>query len=362
MPIRIDCIVGARPNFMKMAAIMQALAKQPRFQTRLIHTGQHHSPEMSESFFRDLELPRPDINLEVGSGTQIQQMAEIMCRLERLFEAERPALLIVVGDVTSTVAAAVAGAKLGIRVAHVEAGLRSFDPTMPEEINRIVTDRVSHYLFASEPSGVDNLLAEGLPKESIHFTGNVMIDTLVRFRGKAAARPILDQLKLTPGDYVAVTMHRPANVDETESLRALVAMLRELAQEVPVVFPIHPRTLNRIESDGIATTGIVIAPPLGYLDFLRLMMGARLMLTDSGGIQEETTFLGVPCLTMRENTERPVTVKEGTNRLVGISPPAILKAARDLLNGSWKVPGTIPQLWDGQAGPRIVAVLERAFL
>ena len=199
MSIRIDCIVGARPNFMKMAAIMQALARQPRFQTRLIHTGQHHSPEMSESFFRDLELPRPDINLEVGTGTQIQQMAEIMCRLERLFESGRPALLIVVGDVTSTVAAALAGVKLGIRVAHVEAGLRSFDLTMPEEINRIVTDRVSHYLFASEPSGVENLLAEGLPKESIHFTGNVMIDTLLRFRGKAAASPVLDRLRLTPG-------------------------------------------------------------------------------------------------------------------------------------------------------------------
>ena len=327
MSIRIDCIVGARPNFMKMAAIMQALARQPQFQTRLIHTGQHHSPEMSESFFRDLELPRPDINLEAGTGTQIQQMAEIMCRLEGLFESGRPALLIVVGDVTSTVAAALAGAKLGIQVAHVEAGLRSFDLTMPEESTYRNGSSVA-LPVCNEPSGVENLLAEGLPKESIHFTGNVMIDTLLRFRGKAAASPILDQLRLTPGNYVAVTMHRPANVDETESLRALIAMLRELAQEVPVVFPIHPRTLNRIESDGIPTNGIIIAPPLGYLDFLRLMTDARLMFTDSGGIQEETTILGVPCLTMRENTERPVTVKEGTNRLVGTSPPAILKAAR----------------------------------
>jgi UDP-N-acetylglucosamine 2-epimerase (non-hydrolysing) len=313
---------------------------------------------MSDSFFRDLEMRRPDVNLEVGTGSQIQQMAEIMCRLEQLFETDRPVLLIVVGDVTSTVAAALVGVKLGIRVAHVEAGLRSFDLTMPEEINRIVTDRVSHYLFASEPSGVQNLLAEGIPKDAIHFSGNVMIDTLLRFREKAAASPILDRLKLKPSGYVAVTMHRPGNVDDPESLRAFIDMLRQLARDIPVVFPVHPRTLSRMENAGISGDGLILAPPLGYLDFLRLMMDARLMLTDSGGIQEETTILGVPCLTMRENTERPATVAEGTNRLVGTTPAAVLQAAREVLGGGWKASGRTPELWDGHAGERIANTLE----
>jgi UDP-N-acetylglucosamine 2-epimerase (non-hydrolysing) len=356
--IRIDCVVGARPNFIKMASVIQALSARPRFKPRLIHTGQHYSPEMSSSFFHDLEIPVPDVNLEVGAGSQIQQMAEIMCRLETLFEQDRPTLLLVVGDVTSTVASALAAVKLGIRVAHVEAGLRSFDLTMPEEINRIVTDRISHYLFASEPSGVQNLLAEGISRGSIHFSGNVMIDTLLRFREKAAGSAILDQLKLAPKGYAVVTMHRAANVDEPDRLRGFIAMLQELARSLPVVFPIHPRTQGRMANAGIGTEGLVIAPPLGYLDFLRLMMDARLMLTDSGGIQEETTILQVPCLTMRENTERPVTVTDGTNRLIGVDPTDILKAAREVLDGGWAPSGRTPELWDGRAGLRIVDALE----
>ena len=339
---------------------MQALAGRPRFKPRLIHTGQHYSPEMSASFFRDLELCEPDVNLEVGNGTQIQQMAEIMRRLEPLFEADRPAIVVVVGDVTSTIAAALVAVKLGIRVAHVEAGLRSFDLTMPEETNRIVTDRISHYLFASEPSGVANLLAEGVPRGSVYFTGNVMIDTLLRFRDKAAASAILDQLKLTPQGYAVVTLHRPANVDAPEHLRPLVAMLQELARSVPVVFPIHPRTHSQLENSGIDTSGLIITPPLSYVDFLRLMMDARLMLTDSGGIQEETTVLQVPCLTMRENTERPASVTDGTNRLVGVEPAAILDAALGVLNGGWAPSGKTPPLWDGRAGLRIAAVLEES--
>ena len=357
-PIRVDCVVGARPNFIKMAALLHELAARPRFQHRLIHTGQHFSPEMSDSFFRDLEIPRPDCNLQAGGGSQTEQTAEVMRRLEPVLSAGRPDILLVVGDVNSTMAATLVAAKLGIPVAHVEAGLRSFDRRMPEEINRLVTDALSDYLFASEASGVRNLRAEGVPAEKIFLVGNVMIDTLLRFRRKAEGSRILDELGLAPGGYAVVTMHRPSNVDDGARLAGLLEMLASVARRIPVVFPIHPRTRQRIEGFGLAQNGLLLVPPVGYLDFMRLMADARLVLTDSGGIQEETTILQVPCLTIRENTERPVTVEHGTNRLVGVEPAAVLAAALETLDGPPR-PARMPEMWDGRAAQRIFEVLER---
>lgn len=356
--ISVVCVVGARPNFIKMAALAEELRRRPRFRMRLVHTGQHHSPEMSEQFFKDLELPHPDVNLEVSGGTQIRQLAEIMQRMEALLAADPPDCLIVVGDVTSTIASALTASKLGIRIAHVEAGLRSFDRRMPEEINRIVTDAISDYLFVTEPSGLGNLANEGIPADRVFLSGNVMIDTLLRFREKAQQSTVLDRLGIEPKRYAVLTMHRPSNVDDTERLKELLRILRMLAEELPVVFPVHPRTQKQIEAANLDLSGLILAPPQGYLDFLRLMSDARLVLTDSGGIQEETTILQVPCLTMRENTERPVTVDQGTNRLVGTKPAVILDAARSVLrNGSR--PGQVPELWDGRAGARVIDVLEQ---
>ncbi|SRR5581483_1822741 len=356
--LNITCVVGARPNFIKLAALILEFRKRPCFSVRLIHTGQHFSPEMSASFFAELELPEPDLNLGIGGGSQTVQTAEMMKALERVFLESRPDILVVVGDVTSTLAASLVAAKMGIRIAHVEAGLRSFDRTMPEEINRILTDALSDYLFVTEPSGRNNLLAEGIPAERIHFVGNVMIDTLLRFREKARRSDILARLGLETGSYIVATLHRPSNVDSPDRLRALLGVFRELAHELPFVFPIHPRTRGRIAEAGIATNPVTLTAPLGYLDFLHLMSNARLVLTDSGGIQEETTILQVPCLTLRENTERPVTMECGTNRLVGTNPQAILWAAREALENRTGQAG-IPELWDGEAGRRIATVLEQ---
>ena len=355
--IRIDCIVGARPNFIKIAQILEEIRRRPAFRARLIHTGQHFSPEMSDTFFRELELPEPDINLGVGGGTATAQTAEIMRRLESVFSEHRPDLVLVVGDVNSTLAATLVASQLGIPVAHVEAGLRSFDRRMPEEINRILTDSVSEYLFTSEPSGAANLLAEGVAQEKIFPVGNVMIDTLFRFREKARSSHILERLELYPGSYVVTTLHRPSNVDEVGRLEALYRMLRELSQTLPVVFPIHPRTQKKMAEMVEPVPELILTPPLGYLDFLHLMSEARLVLTDSGGIQEETTALQVPCLTIRENTERPVTIEEGTNQLVGLSPAVILAAAHEVIDRGRK-PGRLPALWDGAAATRILDVLE----
>ena len=357
-PIRVDCIVGARPNFIKMASILAELGRRPGFQARLIHTGQHFSPDMSQSFFDELSLPAPDLNLEAGGGSQTQQTAEIMKRLEGPFQEFKPDLVLVVGDVNSTVAAALVAAKLGIRIAHVEAGLRSFDRRMPEEINRLVTDVLSDYLFVTEPSGMTNLRAEGIPEERIFFTGNVMIDTLLRFREKAAQSDVLERFGLGAGNYATATLHRPSNVDDPAQLAGLLDCLCRLSQRIPVMFPVHPRTRRMIESNGLATDGLILAPPLGYLDFLRLVSQSRLVLTDSGGIQEETTILQVPCLTLRENTERPVTIAQGTNQLIGTNPARVLEAALSSLDSA--VPsGRVPELWDGQASGRIIDVLER---
>ena len=359
MKIQVSAIVGARPNFVKMAPILHEAARRPAFQCRLIHTGQHYSPEMSATFFDDLGIPAPDVNLEVGSGSHTAQTAGVMLRLEAELNQRRPDLVLVVGDVNSTMAAALVASKLGIPLAHVEAGLRSFDRNMPEETNRVVTDVLSDFLFASEPSGVTNLLAEGKPREKVFLVGNVMIDTLMKFRDKAAHTGVLERLGLERRGYAVATLHRPSNVDDMEHLAAMVGMLAGLARHLPVVFPVHPRTKERMEGAGIAERGLILTEPLGYLEFLRLISEARLVLTDSGGIQEETTILQVPCLTMRENTERPITIEQGTNRLVGTDPKKILQAALETLDRPPRLLAP-PELWDGKASARILDVLERS--
>jgi UDP-N-acetylglucosamine 2-epimerase (non-hydrolysing) len=315
---------------------------------------------MSAAFFDELGIPSPDINLEIGSGSHTAQIAGVMLRLETELNERRPDLVLVVGDVNSTMAAALVASKLGIPVAHVEAGLRSFDRRMPEETNRLVTDRLSDYLFASEPSGVTNLLAEGVPKEKIFLVGNVMIDTLMKFRGRAEQTGVLERLGLKSKAYAVVTLHRPSNVDGMEHLASLVNMMTELSRHLPVVFPVHPRTRERLEGIGSTGRGLIFTEPLGYLEFLRLTSEARLVLTDSGGIQEEATILHVECLTMRDNTERPVTIAQGTNRLVGTDPQRILKAALETLDAP---PRSLPppEFWDGKASARILDVLERSF-
>ena len=355
--LSVTCVVGARPNFIKMAALMHEIRRRPAVQAQLVHTGQHHSPDMSESFFRELDIPEPDINLGVPAGSPTQQAADIMKGMETVFLNRRPDVLIVVGDVTSTLAASLAAVRLGIRIAHVEAGLRSFDRGMPEEINRILTDAISDYLFVTEPSGETNLRNEGVPAEKIHFTGNVMIDTLLRFREKAAQSDVLERLGLTHQQYAVATLHRPSNVDVPERLTALLDMLETVGKSIPVVFPVHPRTRGRIGETGRALQGVTLIPPQGYLDFLRLTSSARLVLTDSGGIQEETTILQVPCLTLRENTERPVTVTHGTNRLITGGSSKVPDAVREVLTAP--MPShRVPDLWDGRAAERILNVLQ----
>jgi len=357
--ISVTAIVGARPNFVKMAPILEEAGRRSTFQCRLVHTGQHYSPEMSATFFDELGMPAPDVNLEIGSGSHTTQTAGVMLRLEAELSEWRPDVVLVAGDVNSTMAAALVAVKLGIPVAHVEAGLRSFDRRMPEETNRLVTDTLSTYLFASEPSGVINLLAEGVPNEKIFLVGNVMIDTLMKFRGKAAQTGVLERLGLKRKNYAVATLHRPSNVDGIEHLASLMNMLMELSRHLPVVFPVHPRTRTRLQDAGLIERGVLLTEPLGYLDFLHLIDEARLVLTDSGGIQEETTILQVPCLTMRENTERPITIEQGTNRLVGTNPEDILQAALETLNAppQFLMP---PEFWDGKASARILDVLERS--
>jgi UDP-N-acetylglucosamine 2-epimerase (non-hydrolysing) len=361
MSIQISAVVGARPNFMKIGPIVAEAGRRARFKVRLIHTGQHYSSDMSESFFQELSIPAPDINLGVGGGSHTSQTAAIMQRLEPELDENRPDLLLVVGDVNSTMAAALVAAKAGIPIAHVEAGLRSFDRQMPEEINRIVTDALSDYLFASESSGVTNLRAEGIPAGKIFLVGNVMIDTLLKFRERAAQTRVWERFELQPRAYAVVTLHRPSNVDDPEKLASLLAIMAEIARKLPVVFPVHPRTRQRMESIEFPRSGILLVPPMGYLDFLGLMGEARIILTDSGGIQEESTLLHVPCLTMRRNTERPITIEKGTNRLVGDDPDAILRAALETLQQPLPTPGGGPELWDGNAAVRILDVIEEKF-
>lgn len=368
--ITIVGVVGARPNFMKMAPAARLLRRHPRFRFVLVHTGQHYAA-MSDPFFRELELPAPDHHLRVGSKSAAEQIGLVMTRLAPLLERVSPALVLVAGDVNSTLAGALAAHKLGIPVAHIEAGLRSFDPTMPEEVNRTLTDAVSDYCFTHSPEADENLRREGVPAGRIHRVGNLMIDTLLRFRARAARSRVLKTLGLEPGRYALLTLHRPSNVDRREDLGKFAGMLRTIGEDLPVVFPIHPRTLKNgaafglwsarevVRLDGVRerAEGLVLVPPLGYFDFLRLQSDARFVLTDSGGIQEETTVLGVPCLTLRKNTERPVTITRGTNRLAGTEPGGILRHVRRLLRGDVP-PKRVPPLWDGRAGERLVRVLE----
>ena len=311
--VKILNICGARPNFMKIAPLMRAYRRHKHIQPLIVHTGQHYDENMSDLFFRQLQIPEPDVNLEVGSGSHAQQTAQIMAHFEPLVLEHQPEWVVVVGDVNSTIACALVATKLGVKVAHVEAGLRSFDRTMPEEINRLLTDAISDLLLVSEPSGLENLLHEGVPDEKVHFVGNVMIDTLRSNLEQAQQSTILERMKLEPGGYNAVTLHRPSNVDDPEVFGRIADVLEEISRDLPTVFPMHPRTVHNLPKLGLAERfermkGLRIIEPLGYLDFLKLMSQAAVVLTDSGGIQEETTILGVQCLTVRENTERPITI------------------------------------------------------
>jgi len=361
-------VAGARPNFMKLAPLVRQMQAHAGISALLVHTGQHYDAHMAGQFFRDLELPSPYASLAVGSGSHAMQTAEVMKRLEPVLEEARPDLVLVVGDVNSTLAAALTAVKLQIPVAHVEAGLRSRDRAMPEEINRLLTDAIADYLFVTEESGRDNLLREGVEARKIHFVGNVMIDALEVFRPLWTASTIHRRLGLSASQYGVVTLHRPTNVDDAKTLRDLIEALLEVSGEIPLVFPVHPRTLNRLsslngtaarlKSDPQSTTprGLRCVEPLGYPDFMALVAGARLVLTDSGGLQEETTALGVPCLTLRENTERPVTVTHGTNRIIGISARRVVDEAFRVLQSPRAAPPR-PPLWDGHAAERIVAIL-----
>jgi UDP-N-acetylglucosamine 2-epimerase (non-hydrolysing) len=357
--MRILCIVGARPNFMKIAPLLREILRHPELEPCLVHTGQHYDAEMSDVFFRDLEIPQPDVHLGVGPGTHAVQTGRIMVAFEAILGKRIPDLVMVVRDVNSTLACSVVSAKAGVPVAHVEAGLRSFDRSMPEEINRIVTDALSELLFTTSPEAEENLVREGVAKKRIHFVGNVMIDTLQRFVEKAEESDIHRRLGMN-GDYALLTLHRPSNVDQVEPLRRIFRAIGKIASRLPVLFPIHPRTAGMLEEFGISAKipGLRTIEPLGYLEFLSLEKHARLVLTDSGGIQEETTVLGVPCLTLRDNTERPITLTAGTNVLVGNDTERILKEAERVLDGA-VMPGRIPELWDGKASERIVSVLKQ---
>ena len=377
--IKLMSIAGARPNFMKLASIAKAVqthnqktnqtnkTNQPAIKHIIVHTGQHYDQKMSDSFFRDLGIPKPDINLEAGSASHAQQTAEIMKRFEPVLLKELPDVLLVVGDVNSTIACTLVAAKIEYPaissrkrpvIVHVEAGLRSFDRDMPEEINRILTDAISDMLFITEQSGIDNLKREGIADEKIHFVGNVMIDTLQHHLAKAKQSNIKETLGIK-GNYGLVTLHRPSNVDSKKILALLFETLIKISEKIKLLFPIHPRTRNKANEFGLLNVlkqckNIQLTGPLGYLDFLNLTDSAAIVITDSGGIQEETTYLSVPCVTLRENTERPVTVTDGTNYLIGTNPQKIVETAEKILCGQGKK-GSIPQLWDGKAGERIIA-------
>ncbi len=353
--MKLVLVAGARPNFMKIAPLMWEIGRRPEISARLVHTGQHYDQRMSRLFFEQLRIPRPDADLGVGSGSHAVQTAEVMKRFEPVIAEDPPDAVIVVGDVNSTLACALTSVKLGVSVAHVEAGLRSGDRTMPEEINRILTDAISQWLFVSEAAGVDNLRREGVAADKIHFVGNVMIDTLVACREQFAAAPLAEVGPLE-GDYAVLTLHRPANVDHPATLRGLARAIEQIQNDIPIVFPVHPRTRKALAAIGYQLPNVRITEPLGYLEFMKLVEGARFVLTDSGGIQEETTYLGVPCLTLRDNTERPSTVEQGTNVLLGSDPARIVAAARRAMDR--RVNGhQVPRLWDGRAAERILDVL-----
>jgi UDP-N-acetylglucosamine 2-epimerase (non-hydrolysing) len=356
-------IVGARPNLVKIAPLLKAMRSNDRIKPVLVHTGQHYDEKLSKIFFEQMGIRMPDINLNVGSGSQAFQTAEILKGIEPVLLEQNPDVLLVVGDVNSTMATALAAAKFGIPIAHVEAGLRSFDRSMPEEINRVVTDALADYLFVTEESAIKNLLDEGHSQEQIHFVGNVMIDALQQFLPLARQSRILHDLDLikngTHIPFGVLTLHRPANVDSLETLGILLGVVETVADKVSIIFPVHPRTRQKLAGlNKKPHPHLRIIDPLGYLEFLHLLSSARLVLTDSGGIQEETTALGVPCVTLRENTERPVTVTKGTNHIVGQDPNRILPAVDLILSGRDKI-GEMPELWDGHAAERIIEILVR---
>jgi UDP-N-acetylglucosamine 2-epimerase (non-hydrolysing) len=381
-------VVGARPNFMKVAPLHRAIQKLAGWTSKIVHTGQHFDAKMSDVFFTQLELPKPDFFLGIGSGSHTEVTAKIMVAFEKIVEAEKPDLIIVVGDVTSTLACTLVAIKMGIKVAHVEAGLRSFDRTMPEELNRILTDSVADYLFVTEESGLQHLKNEGVADERVFFSGNVMIDSLVRYQEKAKSTTILEDLGLRTSDsglataaerqlstsdsglrtadYIVMTMHRPANVDTNEGLESILELIELSSKDTKIIFPIHPRTRAHMEKFGLAerldqAQNLIMTEPLGYLEFIQLMSNATAILTDSGGIQEETTYLGVPCLTFRDSTERPITVTLGTNQLLSdLDPKKTYAALVEILAGKVKK-GSIPPLWDGKAAERIAAQLAEIF-
>lgn len=355
-------IVGARPNFMKIAPIVREMRKRAaEFEPLIVHTGQHYDEAMSDSFFRDLGIPEPDHHLEVGSASHAVQTARIMTAFEPVLLAEKPDWVVVVGDVNSTIACALVCAKLGVRVAHVEAGLRSRDRTMPEEINRLLTDAISDLLLTTSTDADENLRNEGVSAEKIRFVGNVMIDSLFYSLEKASQLSARRDLGLEERNYCVTTLHRPSNVDDPVVFGGLIDALRDISERLPIVFPVHPRTRANIGRFGLETkiagSGIRLIDPLGYLDFLNVYSGSRLVLTDSGGLQEETTALGIPCLTLRENTERPITIELGTNRLVGTDPQTIRAAAFEVLDDDRSTETRIPPLWDGRAAERICDAL-----
>ncbi len=362
--IRILCVCGARPNFMKIAPLAKAFEKKGCFETFVVHTGQHYDDNMSKLFFEELGIPRPDVNLEVGSGSHAAQTAEIMKRFEPVVVKYKPDYVLVVGDVNSTIACGLVAVKLGIKLIHVEAGLRSFDRTMPEEVNRVLTDALSDLLFVTERSGVDNLRNEGIDSNKVHFVGNVMIDNLLAYKARAQQSDVLGRLGLA-GDFAVITLHRPSNVDDMQRFGQIITAFEEIQKDMKLVFPVHPRTRSNIRASTLekrveAMNNLLLLEPVGYLDFLCLMSNAAIVLTDSGGIQEETTVLGVPCMTLRDNTERPVTITEGTNRLVKVTADSIVKNYREIMSRRDSYKSRVPELWDGKAAERIAKVIGEA--
>lgn len=357
--MRIDIIAGARPNFIKIASIISAIRdlRNNEIDFRLIHTGQHYDKNMSATFFEQLNIPLPDHNLEAGGGSQAEQTASIMVRYEKLLnDGDKPNICLVVGDVNSTMACSIVAAKMQIKVAHVEAGIRSNDWSMPEEINRIVTDSITSYFFTTSTTANSNLIKQGVSSEKIFFVGNSMIDTLEKFKSKLIKPDFWDSINLEENKYLLLTIHRPSNVDDDEKIKGYLEQILENSNNLRVVFPVHPRTQKVIDKLGIAHKNLYLVEPMGYLQFNYLVKNAKVVITDSGGITEETTVMGVPCITLRDNTERPETVTIGTNELIGTDPYAIKPVLEKLFSGNWKK-GNIPELWDGKAAERIVGIL-----
>lgn len=360
--MKMDLIAGARPNFVKIAALIHANKKHKNpIDLRLVHTGQHYDNNLSGSFFEQLQLPKPDINLGIGSGSQAEQTAAIMLAYEKLLQDEQPDLCLVVGDVTSSMACAITAKKMQVKVAHVEAGIRSGDWTMPEEVNRILIDSIADYFFTTTQKAAAYLIKTGAPKERVHFVGNTMIDTLLKFRSRFQEPAIWNELQLQEKNYFILTLHRPHNVDKNIQLKRLLQEILHESRELPVIFPVHPRTAKALKEMNIKANNLRLLEPLSYLEFNFLVENAKAVITDSGGITEETTVLGTPCMTLRNNTERPETITEGTNELLGTDPQAIAPAFEKLFNGTWKK-GSIPELWDGKAGERILDTLDSVIL